>query len=115
MRVLYLVIGLVLCAVVAGTKYRGDFEDRLKTIIEEAEKNVGTILFIDELHTLMGAGAAEGSLDAANIIKPAIGRGELQIIGATTINEYRRHIKRIRRLSAVSSPSGSMSPARPTQ
>ncbi len=87
-------LALDLCAVVAGTKYRGDFEDRLKTIIEEAEKNVGTILFIDELHTLMGAGAAEGSLDAANIIKPAIGRGELQIIGATTINEYRRHIEK---------------------
>ncbi|MBO4331131.1 MAG: ATP-dependent Clp protease ATP-binding subunit [Oscillospiraceae bacterium] len=88
------ILTLDLCAVVAGTKYRGDFEDRLKSIIEAAEKNSGTILFIDELHTLMGAGAAEGSLDAANIIKPAIGRGELQIIGATTINEYRRHIEK---------------------
>lgn len=88
------ILTLDLCAVVAGTKYRGDFEERLKTIIEEAEKSSNTILFIDELHTLMGAGAAEGSLDAANIIKPAIGRSELQLIGATTISEYRRHIEK---------------------
>jgi len=78
---------------VAGTKYRGEFEERLKTIVGEV-KETGTILFIDELHTLVGAGAAEGAVDAANILKPALSRGEVQTIGATTLDEYRKYIER---------------------
>jgi ATP-dependent Clp protease ATP-binding subunit ClpC len=79
---------------VAGTKYRGQFEERLKTIMKELMENQNSIIFIDELHTLVGAGSAEGSLDAANILKPALSRGEIQTIGATTLDEYRKYIER---------------------
>ena len=74
----------------AGTKYRGQFEERLKTIMKELVENRNLIVFIDELHTLVGAGSAEGSLDAANILKPALSRGEIQCVGSTTPYEYRR-------------------------
>jgi ATP-dependent Clp protease ATP-binding subunit ClpC len=87
------VVALDIGALVAGTKYRGEFEERLKTIVGEV-KETGTILFIDELHTLVGAGAAEGAVDAANILKPALSRGEVQTIGATTLDEYRKYIER---------------------
>ena len=88
------VVTLDLAAVVAGTKYRGEFEQRLKNIIEEIRRAKNSvILFVDELHTVIGAGAAEGAIDAANILKPALARGELQCIGATTIDEYRRYIE----------------------
>ena len=86
-------VALDIGALVAGTKYRGDFEERLKKIVAEV-KETGSILFIDELHTLVGAGAAEGAVDAANILKPALSRGELQTIGATTLDEYRKYIER---------------------
>ncbi|CAN5125855.1 ATP-dependent Clp protease ATP-binding subunit [soil metagenome] len=86
-------VALDIGALVAGTKYRGEFEERLKTIVGEV-KETGTILFIDELHTLVGAGAAEGAVDAANILKPALSRGEVQTIGATTLDEYRKYIER---------------------
>ena len=89
-RVLTLDIG----SLVAGTKYRGEFEERLKKIIEELRNTNDAVLFIDELHTLVGAGAAEGAIDAANILKPALARGELQCIGATTLDEYRKYIER---------------------
>ena len=88
------VVTLDLTGMVAGTKYRGDFEERIKAAIEEVQKSQDIVLFIDELHTIIGAGAAEGAIDAANIIKPALGRGEIQIIGATTIDEYRKHIEK---------------------
>ena len=78
---------------VAGTKYRGEFEDRVKKIMEEVRKAKNVILFIDELHTIIGTGGSEGSLDAANLFKPALARGELQCIGATTLDEYRKHIE----------------------
>ena len=81
-------------AMIAGAKYRGEFEERMKNVMAECSKNPNTILFIDEIHTLIGAGSAEGAIDAANIIKPTLARGELQIIGATTISEYRRHIEK---------------------
>jgi ATP-dependent Clp protease ATP-binding subunit ClpC len=87
------VVSLDIGALVAGTKYRGEFEERLKKIVAEV-KETGSILFIDELHTLVGAGAAEGAVDAANILKPALSRGELQTIGATTLDEYRKYIER---------------------
>jgi ATP-dependent Clp protease ATP-binding subunit ClpC len=89
-RVLTLDIG----AVVAGTKYRGEFEERLKKILDEIRQSREVVLFIDELHTLVGAGAAEGAIDAANILKPALARGEIQCIGATTLNEYRKYIEK---------------------
>lgn len=85
---------LDLTGMVAGTKYRGDFEERIKKVIDEVKQNKDTILFIDEVHTLIGAGGAEGAVDAANILKPSLARGELQIIGATTIDEYRKHIEK---------------------
>ena len=85
---------LDLAAIVAGTKYRGQFEERLKSIITELENNKDIILFIDEIHTLVGAGGASGSLDASNMFKPALARGEVQCIGATTLNEYRQHIEK---------------------
>ena len=88
------VVSLDLAALVAGTKYRGQFEERMKSIMNELEKNKDVILFIDELHTIVGAGGASGSLDASNIFKPALARGELQCIGATTLDEYRQHIEK---------------------
>jgi ATP-dependent Clp protease ATP-binding subunit ClpC len=88
------IFSLSLTSMLAGAKYRGDFEDRLKQVIEEVIENKTIILFIDELHTVVGAGAAEGAIDAANILKPMLARGELQIIGATTINEYRKYIEK---------------------
>lgn len=88
------VVSLDLTGMVAGTKYRGDFEERIKNAIEEAKKAKDVILFVDELHTIVGAGAAEGAIDASNIIKPALGRGELQVIGATTLNEYRKYVEK---------------------
>lgn len=88
------VVTLDLTGMLAGTKYRGDFEDRIKSTLEEVKKAGDVILFIDELHTIIGAGAAEGAIDASNIIKPALGRGEIQVIGATTLDEYRRHIEK---------------------
>ncbi len=88
------VVSLDLTGMVAGTKYRGDFEERIKTVIGEVAKAKNVILFIDELHTLIGAGSAEGAVDAANILKPSLARRELQVIGATTIDEYRRHIEK---------------------
>ena len=81
-------------ALVAGTKYRGEFEERLKKVIEEIKASKNTILFIDEMHTLVGAGAAEGAVDASNILKPSLARGELQTIGATTLDDYRKHVER---------------------
>ncbi|MDR0955648.1 MAG: ATP-dependent Clp protease ATP-binding subunit [Candidatus Nomurabacteria bacterium] len=96
---------LDLGALVAGTKYRGDFEERLKRILDEAKHNKNLIIFIDELHILMGAGAAEGSMDAAQLIKPALARGDLRLIGATTLDEYRKYIEKdgalARRLQTV--------------
>ena len=87
-------VTLDLTGMLAGTKYRGDFEERIKAVLEEVRKSNDVILFIDELHTIIGAGAAEGAIDAANIIKPALGRGEIQLIGATTLNEYRKYIEK---------------------
>ncbi len=88
------VVSLDLTGMVAGTKYRGDFEERIKSALEEVKKARDVILFIDELHTIIGAGSAEGSIDASNILKPALSRGEIQCIGATTLNEYRKHIEK---------------------
>ncbi len=88
------VVTLDLSGMIAGAKYRGEFEERLKHILEEVGKNTDLILFIDEIHTIIGAGAAEGAVDAANIIKPALARGEMQVIGATTLEEYRKHIEK---------------------
>ncbi|MCC7543286.1 ATP-dependent Clp protease ATP-binding subunit, partial [bacterium] len=88
------IIMLDMATVIAGTKYRGEFEERLKKLIEEVTDNKDVILFIDELHTVVGAGSAEGAIDAANILKPALSRGMVQVIGATTLDEYRRHIEK---------------------
>ena len=88
------IISLNMSSMVAGTKYRGEFEERLKKVIEEVKKHPEWILFIDELHTLVGAGATEGSMDAANIMKPALARGELRCIGATTLKEYKKYIEK---------------------
>ena len=88
------VITLDLALMVAGTKYRGQFEERIKAVMDEIRRAKNIILFIDELHTIVGAGSAEGTMDASNIIKPALGRGELQCIGATTLNEYRKYIEK---------------------
>ena len=105
------ILALDISLIVAGTKYRGQFEERLKTIMKELTENTNVIIFIDELHTLVGAGSAEGSLDAANILKPALSRGEIQCIGATTPAEYRKYIERDRSLERrfqgvkVSSPT----------
>ena len=88
------IVSLDIPAMLAGTKYRGDFEDRVKSVLRDVRRAGDIILFIDELHTIVGAGSAEGAIDAANILKPALGRGEVQIIGATTPEEYRRHIEK---------------------
>jgi len=88
------IISLDLASLVAGTKYRGQFEERMKAVMQEVEKNPDVILFIDEIHTIIGAGGASGSLDASNMFKPALARGELQAIGATTLDEYRQHIEK---------------------
>ena len=88
------ILSLDLSGMVAGTKYRGEFEERIKKVMEEARKAGNVILFIDELHTIVGAGGAEGAVDAANILKPALSRGEIQVIGATTLNEYRKYIEK---------------------
>ncbi|CUT05970.1 ATPase family associated with various cellular activities (AAA), partial [Candidatus Kryptonium thompsonii] len=89
------IFALDIGALIAGTKYRGEFEDRLKAVLREVQESNGEIiLFIDELHTIVGAGAAEGAVDAANMLKPALARGELHAIGATTIDEYRKHIEK---------------------
>ena len=88
------VLSLDLSGMVAGTKYRGDFEERIKNAVEDVKNAKDIILFIDEMHTLIGAGAAEGAVDAANILKPALSRGEIQVVGATTLNEYRKYIEK---------------------
>ena len=91
------VMSLDMGTVVAGTKYRGEFEERLKKVMEEIHQAGNVILFIDELHTLVGAGGAEGAIDASNILKPALARGELQCIGATTLDEYRKTSRKMQR------------------
>ena len=88
------VVTLDLSGMIAGAKYRGEFEERLKNVMEEIKKSTNVIIFIDEIHTIIGAGAAEGAVDAANILKPALSRGEIQVIGATTTEEYRKHIEK---------------------
>ena len=88
------IVTLDISAMIAGAKYRGEFEERMKNVMEEVRSHPDIVLFIDEIHTIIGAGGAEGAVDAANIIKPALARGEMQVIGATTIDEYRRHIER---------------------
>ena len=88
------ILSLDLSGMVAGTKYRGEFEERIKKVMEEVKRDGNIILFIDELHTIVGAGSAEGAVDAANIIKPALGRGEIHVIGATTLGEYRKYIEK---------------------
>ena len=88
------VLSLDLSGMVAGTKYRGEFEERIKNAIDEVKRVGNVILFIDELHTIVGAGSAEGAVDAANILKPALSRGEIRVVGATTLNEYRKYIEK---------------------
>src|SRR5206468_12228758 len=89
------IVALDMGALIAGAKFRGEFEDRLKAVIKEVTDSQGqVILFIDELHTVVGAGKAEGSMDAGNLLKPALARGELRTIGATTLDEYRKHIEK---------------------
>ena len=88
------VVVLDLSGMVAGSKYRGEFEERIKNVVREVADNKGILLFIDELHTIIGAGGAEGALDASNILKPSLSRGEIQLIGATTLEEYRKYIEK---------------------
>jgi len=88
------VVTLDMAGMVAGAKYRGEFEERLKSAVEEIKVAGNIILFIDELHTIIGAGAAEGAIDASNILKPTLARGELQVVGATTFDEYKKHIEK---------------------
>ena len=87
-------VTLDLSGIVAGSKYRGEFEERIKKIISEVREDGNVLLFIDEIHTIIGAGGAEGALDASNILKPSLARGEIQIIGATTLEEYRKYIEK---------------------
>ena len=89
-----IIFNLDLISIIAGAKYRGDFEDRIKKCLNEVRKSDNIILFIDEIHTIVGAGAAEGAIDAANILKPILARGEIQLIGATTIDEYTKYIEK---------------------
>jgi ATP-dependent Clp protease ATP-binding subunit ClpB len=88
------IIAIDMGSLVAGSKYRGEFEERLKALLEEVKQRSNVILFIDEIHTVVGAGKAEGSLDAGNMLKPALARGEIRLIGATTVDEYRKHIEK---------------------
>ena len=88
------IVTLDISSMLAGSKYRGEFEERMKNVMKEISKDPDIMLFIDEIHTIIGAGAAEGAIDAANILKPALARGELQIIGATTVSEFRSHIEK---------------------
>ena len=91
-------------ALVAGAKYRGEFEERLKAVLKEITESAGEIiLFVDEMHTVVGAGAAEGAMDAGNMLKPMLARGELHMIGATTLDEYRKHVEKDPASSAASS------------
>ena len=85
---------LDIAGMVAGAKFRGDFEERIKGAMQEAADSSDVLLFIDEIHTIIGAGSSEGALDAANIMKPMLSRGEIQVIGATTVDEYRKHIEK---------------------
>lgn len=97
-------------SLIAGAKYRGEFEERLKSVLNEISKSEGQILlFIDEIHTVVGAGASEGSMDAGNILKPMLARGELRCIGATTLNEYQKYIEKMPLWNVVSSLSWSTS------
>jgi ATP-dependent Clp protease ATP-binding subunit ClpC len=106
------IVLLDMAALVAGTKFRGEFEQRLKSVIDEAKKDPNLILFVDELHLIVGAGAAEGSMDAANILKPGLARGQIRMIGATTLDEYRKHIEKDaafeRRLQPIVVPESSI-------
>lgn len=88
------VVVLDLSGMVAGSKYRGEFEERIRNVIDEVSEQQGILLFIDEIHTIIGAGGAEGALDASNILKPSLSRGEIQLIGATTLEEYRKYIEK---------------------
>ena len=88
------VVALDMAGLIAGTKYRGQFEERIKGMIQELENSSDIIVFIDELHTIVGAGGATGSMDAANLFKPALARGDIQIVGATTLSEYRKYIEK---------------------
>ena len=88
------VVTLDMGTLVAGTKYRGEFEERLKKVLSEIKKAGNCVLFIDEMHTMVGAGAAEGAVDAANILKPSLARGEIQVVGATTLDDYRKYVER---------------------
>ncbi len=106
------IVALDLSSMVAGTKYRGDFEERLKKIIDEVKKSNNVILFIDELHNLVGAGSAEGAIDAANILKPLLARGEFRLIGATTIAEYRKYIEKDKALERRFQPVTAKEPSR---
>lgn len=98
------IFALDMGALIAGAKFRGEFEERLKAVLEEIKRSEGKIiLFIDEIHNIVGAGRTEGSMDAGNLLKPMLARGELHCIGATTLDEYRKYIERMRRWSAGSS------------
>ena len=99
------IVVLDLAGMIAGTKYRGEFEDRLKRVMKELVSDKSTIIFIDEMHLLVGAGAAEGAIDAANILKPALARGTIQVIGATTLDEYSKHVEKDAGLGATISAS----------
>jgi ATP-dependent Clp protease ATP-binding subunit ClpC len=118
------IVVLDLAMMVAGTKYRGQFEERIKAVMNEVRRAKNVILFIDELHTLVGAGGAEGAIDASNVLKPALSRGEIQCIGATTLDEYRKYIekdgaleRRFQRSSSTAQQRGNrrdpQGPARP--